>query len=161
MGATRLARAGVLTAAALLIAAGCGKPKEVTAVKVADGVYCVSMDGVALDGWDPVSYFEPGGPVAGDPAITLKWSGATWRFASAVHRDAFKKDPKAYAPQFGGVCAFAVSVGKHLEGVHQRWTVKDGKLYVNNNIVAWWLFRLLPGTLDKAEVNWKKGELVK
>src|SRR5262245_29362197 len=65
--------------------------------------------GVAIDGYDPVAYFTDGKPVEGKKEFQTTWNGATWRFASAEHRDLFVKDPTHYAPQYGGYCAWAVA----------------------------------------------------
>lgn len=88
-------------------------------------------DGIAIDGTDPVAYFTEGAPVAGDPAITHDWMGATWRFASAANNDAFVADPESYAPQFGGYCAWAVSEGYTASTTPEAWSIVDGKLYLN------------------------------
>jgi hypothetical protein len=69
----------------------------VTELFVADG-----LSGVALEGFDPVSYFLGDGPKPGLPEYELVWSGVAWRFASAANREAFRRDPEAYAPRFGG-----------------------------------------------------------
>ena len=45
--------------------------------------------GVAIDGYDPVAYFEQGEPVEGSRSHTHEWQGATWRFANAENRFAF------------------------------------------------------------------------
>ena len=88
--------------------------------------------GVAIDGTDPVAYFREGAPVTGDPAITHEWQGATWRFASAANRDAFAADPAAYAPQYGGHCAWAVAAkGTLVPTDPDNWAIVDGKLYLN------------------------------
>ena len=60
------------------------------------------QDGVAAKGYDVVAYFTDGKPVPGSPAHAYKWQGVTYRFASDGHRDAFKRQPEKYAPQYGG-----------------------------------------------------------
>ena len=45
--------------------------------------------GIAIGGYDPVAYFTEGHPVAGSANFELRWSGATWRFASAASRARF------------------------------------------------------------------------
>lgn len=111
--------------------------------------------GVAIDGTDPVAYFVDGGPVAGDPAITHQWKGATWRFASEANRAAFAADPEAYAPQFGGYCAWAVAEGYTASTVPDAWTIHDGKLYLNfsRRIRRRWE-RDIPGNVARGDANW-------
>jgi YHS domain-containing protein len=60
------------------------------------------LGGVAIEGTDPVAYFDEGKPVAGSSDFEHEWMGATWRFASAENRDRFAADPEKYAPQYGG-----------------------------------------------------------
>jgi hypothetical protein len=87
-------------------------------------------DGLALRGWDTVSYFD-GKPVPGKPEFTTNWNNATWRFASAAHRDAFVVNPEKYAPQYGGHCAYGLAKGKLVTADPQIWKIVGGKLYVN------------------------------
>ena len=54
------------------------------------------------------------------------WNGAEFRFPSAANRGAFNKYPEAYAPQYGGCCAWAVSQGHTAKGdaelcKNRRW----------------------------------------
>ena len=58
--------------------------------------------GVAIDGYDVVAYFTLGEATEGDSDFSHEWNGATWRFATAEHLEAFKADPEKYAPQYGG-----------------------------------------------------------
>jgi YHS domain-containing protein len=87
--------------------------------------------GIAIEGYDPVAYFEDGAPREGSAEFEHAWNGATWRFASAAHRDAFAADPSRYAPQFGGYCAWAVSEGATAGIDPDAWAIVDGKLYLN------------------------------
>ncbi len=61
-----------------------------------------NWQGVAVKGYDPVAYFTMGEPLKGKKEFEIKWKGAKWRFASAVHRDLFADNPEKYAPQYGG-----------------------------------------------------------
>jgi len=45
----------------------------------------------------------------------------------------FKTNPTAFAPQYGGYCAWAVAQGKLAKGSPKHWSVEDGKLYLNFN----------------------------
>lgn len=112
-------------------------------------------NGIAIDGSDAVAYFEIGAPKPGDPNITYDWNGATWRFASTAHRDAFAANPDAYAPQYGGYCAFAVSRGYTAATVPEAWKIVDGRLFLNfsNRIQRRWE-RDIPGNIAKGDANW-------
>jgi YHS domain-containing protein len=112
-------------------------------------------DGIAIDGTDAVAYFTESAPVAGDEAITFDYMGATWRFSTEANRDAFAADPTAYAPQYGGYCAYAVSQGYTASTVPEAWTVVDGKLYLNfsTSVRRRWE-RDIPGHIAAADANW-------
>ena len=113
------------------------------------------QQGVALKGYDPVSYYSDGAAAVGDPAISYQWQGATWLFSSAEHRESFEADPAHYAPQFGGYCAFAVSRGTTADADPHQWAIVDGKLYVNNNAFAKKLWdQDRPGNIVAADTNW-------
>jgi YHS domain-containing protein len=113
--------------------------------------------GVAIEGYDPVAYFEQGEPVEGSADHALEWQGATWRFASAAHRDRFAAEPEKYAPQYGGYCAYAVAKGTTAGIDPEDWTVVDGKLYLNysKKVQKQWQ-KDIPGHIAKADENWPK-----
>jgi YHS domain-containing protein len=72
--------------------------------------------GLAIRGYDPVAFFTAGRPVQGSSRFALKREGIVWHFSSAENRDRFLADPAAFAPQFGGYCAWAVSQGYLARG---------------------------------------------
>ena len=61
------------------------------------------------------------------------YQGAEFRFASAENLATFMADPEAYAPQYGGYCAWAVSQGYTAKGDADYWAIVDGKLFLNYN----------------------------
>ena len=111
--------------------------------------------GIAIDGTDAVAYFTEGEPVAGSADITHDWNGATWRFSTEENRAAFAADPEAYAPQYGGYCAFAVSEGYTASTIPEAWTIHDGKLYLNfsRRVQRRWA-QDIPGRVAAADANW-------
>ncbi|QQR75763.1 MAG: hypothetical protein IPJ17_09395 [Holophagales bacterium] len=113
--------------------------------------------GLAVHGYDVVAYFADGKAVEGSDAVETSWHGATWRFASAAHRDLFVAAPERYAPQYGGYCAWAVSQGYTADGDPESWKIVDGKLYLNYNreIQQRWEADI-PGLVTKADANWPK-----
>jgi YHS domain-containing protein len=115
------------------------------------------LGGVAIEGTDPVAYFEEGKPVEGSSEFEHEWLGATWRFASAENRDAFAADPEKYAPQYGGYCAWAVSQGYTAKIDPAAWKIVDGKLYLNYSpeVQTEWSGDI-PGNITKADGNWPK-----
>ena len=113
--------------------------------------------GVAIDGYDPVAYFLDGAPREGSKSFAFEWNGATWRFASAEHRDLFAATPEKFAPQYGGYCAWAVGHGYTAAIDPDAWTIREGKLYLNYDleIREQWLGDA-PGWIAKGDVHWPK-----
>ena len=95
----------------------------------------VNLDatGVVIRGYDPVAYFTEGRPVPGRSDLSAEHGGGKYLFASPANRDTFKANPEAYVPQYGGFCAFGVSIGKKFDIDPASWRIVDKKLYVNLN----------------------------
>jgi len=110
---------------------------------------------VALDGHDAVAYFKTGKSLKGTPEHHLTWNGASWHFSSAENKAAFEASPHAFAPQYGGYCAWAVSQGYTAKGDPKYWRIVDGKLYVNYNasVQKDWE-KDIPGRIAKGDKNW-------
>jgi YHS domain-containing protein len=134
----------------LLTAVGAALPAAAGGV-----VNSSTLGGVAIEGTDPVAYFDEGEPVAGSSDFEHEWMGATWRFASAENRDRFAADPETYAPQYGGYCAWAVSQGYTAKIDPAAWRIVDGKLYLNysKDVQTQWAGDI-PGNIAKADANW-------
>ena len=115
----------------------------------------LDKQGIALKGYDPVAYFSESAARPGSSSFTATHQGATYQFASAANRDAFKANPDKYAPAYGGFCAMGVALDKKLDGDPQVWRVIDGKLYlnVNKDVQVHWL-KDVPGNLKTAEAKW-------
>jgi YHS domain-containing protein len=118
-------------------------------------IYTGIVASTAVGGYDPVAYFTDRKPVEGKKDITFTWKGATWRFATEANRDAFKAKPEAYAPQFGGYCAWAVSQNYTAKGDPKIWKIVDGRLYLNYDarVQRNWQ-KDIPGHIVKADKNW-------
>lgn len=109
---------------------------------------------VALQGMDVVSYFKDGGPVKGQGTHRADFDGARYLFSSAQNRAAFVADPDRYLPQFSGLCATGVSVGKELKGDANSWKIVDGKLYLYYSDAVRAKGDNDPTTLARAHKNW-------
>ena len=88
----------------------------------------------AIKGYDPVAYFTESKPVKGSENYFYEWKGAKWFFSNEKNLNVFKNDPEAYAPQFGGYCAYAVSQGYTAKIAPEAWKIVDGKLYLNYSL---------------------------
>ena len=114
----------------------------------------VDSKGVILKGYDAVAYFTQGKPVKGDPAIKSTYHGATYLFASAEDKAAFDKNPAKYVLQYGGFCAYGVSVGVLSDIEGPGGFVHNGKLYVCGDEAAGKSFRSdLKRNIAKADAN--------
>lgn len=101
------------------------------ALSLASSLPSTAMDmPLAIQGYDPVSYFTDGKPVRGTADFEYQWDEHTYRFASAQHRELFKADPVHYAPQFGNYCAMALALGKIVKADPENWLISENKLYV-------------------------------
>ncbi|MBC6417190.1 MAG: YHS domain-containing protein [Rhodospirillales bacterium] len=114
-------------------------------------------EGVAVLGYDPVAYHLAGKPIKGDPAYSAEYEGATWLFASAENRDRFLADPEAYAPAYGGWCAYGMAKGGKVPIDPAAWSVVDGTLYLNVNkkVRGWWEADMTD-YIAQADANWPK-----
>lgn len=109
----------------------------------------------AVSGYDTVAFFTDAKPVNGSPFITADHKGATYYFASEEHKALFTANPEKYVPQFGGFCAFGVSINKVLPVDISTWQVRNGKLYLNLNPDIRIKFDAdFDGNLAKATKNW-------
>lgn len=111
--------------------------------------------GRALGGTDPVAYFTDAAPVQGSNDFATEWMDATWTFASNDNRQAFEDDPTAFAPQFGGYCAWAVSQNYTASTDPDAWRIVDGKLYLNysKRIQRKWEGDIV-GNIAAGHANW-------
>lgn len=117
-------------------------------------VYSAS-DSTAIDGYDVVSYFTDGTPERGDPNHAVIWKGVVWQFASDEHREIFEANPRAYAPQYGGFCAYGVAMGQVLQTDPTVWRIHEGKLYLIHSQQVWPLWvENIPGHIHEADANW-------
>lgn len=105
--------------------------------------YNLSSSGLAIDGYDPVSYFT-GKPVEGDKKFNVTSNGVVYYFANAANRDKFKSNPSAYEPQYGGWCAYAMGAnGEKVEIDPETYKIINGKLFLfynkffNNTLKSW------------------------
>jgi YHS domain-containing protein len=135
-------------------------PLAFVAPALAEGGVFVGTEGekVAVGGYDTVSYFRGKGvPVKGGGSHKLTWKGAEWRFATAENAAAFKANPAAYAPQYGGHCAWAMAQGYLAPGDPKAYDVVGGKLYLNydQDIRAKWR-KNISGFIAKGAPNWAK-----
>ncbi len=90
--------------------------------------------GVAIQGYDPVSYFAQGEARKGSSSIAYNYKGVVYHFSSTKNRSLFKKNPERYEPAYGGWCAYAMGDdGSKVEVDPGTFKIKDGVLYLFYN----------------------------
>ena len=115
----------------------------------------VDKKGLALHGYDPVTYFEQDRPQPGSETFAYIFMGATWRFVSTENRKKFAQNQDMYIPQFGGYCAKAVSENDTADVDPLAFKIVNGKLYLNYDPKVQELWEQdIPGRIAKAEKNW-------
>jgi YHS domain-containing protein len=125
-----------------------GSPTPVSAVN--------TMESIGLKGYDPVAYFTLGEATKGVNEYTYSWKNVTYRFASAENRARFKAGPEKYLPQYGGYCAYAMSLDRIADIDPNKWAIVDGKHYLNNGLVAQSLWSLnKSGHIASGDRNWR------
>ena len=114
-----------------------------------------AKSGLVVKGYDVVAYFDQGAAVKGSDQFATEWMGAKWLFATAAHRDTFRKDPAKYVPQFGAYCAWAVGHNHTADADPEAWKIVNGKLYLNysKDVQKMWL-KEQDRMISEAEKNW-------
>ncbi len=116
--------------AALAMAIGLATAVPAQAAGLVESIVTDPLTGVALEGYDPVSYFLGPDPVLGSSEFVYKWGGVPWYFASPANRDVFMRNPEIYAPQYGGHCLVGLSRGFLSDGKPRLYAIKEMKLYL-------------------------------
>ncbi|HBS27943.1 MAG TPA: hypothetical protein DEB06_00490 [Phycisphaerales bacterium] len=115
----------------------------------------VDAEGLALEGYDPSSYFIDNKPIRGDPALARTYQGATYYFVDTAHKNAFESNPAKFVPKFGGFCGYAASINKVSPVNPEIWQIVDGRLVLQHTPEAYRLFNQdVAASNAKAEQNW-------
>lgn len=103
-----------------------------------------SDKGVAVGGYDVVSYFQVAGPQKESNQYAAQYGGHTYYFMNVQNKDIFLKYPDRYLPQYGGWCAYAMGKdGTKVDVDPKTYKVIEGKLYLfynkffNNTLNKW------------------------
>lgn len=138
--------------AALLALPG---PAVVPAFAASPEIFTGLVPGTAIGGYDAVAYHTQGQAVPGSTEFTFPWKGAEWRFASLENLELFRAYPQAYAPKYGGYCAYGVAKGYAVKGEPEIWKIVEGQLYLNydRRIQRWWEADI-PGHIAEAADKW-------
>jgi YHS domain-containing protein len=115
---------------------------------------------VAMEGYDPVSYFTNGQAVKGNKNFAVKSNGIVYICSSRENLELFKQSPEKYKPQYGGWCAYAMGAkGTKVEVDPETFKIIQGKLFLfynkgfTNTRSLW--NKDEPALKTKADLNWK------
>jgi len=118
-----------------------------------------NRDGVALDGFDPVSYFN-NEPLRGTPEFRSSIDSDTFYFANRENLEKFEESPAKYTPAYGGYCAYSVAKGNPQRADYSNYKLDGGRLmfFYRNDLedarVA--MEDNMPDYLLQADTNWMR-----
>lgn len=110
--------------------------------------------GLAINGFDPVSYRLGAHPMAGRAEYELIQDRFVWRFASQANLEAFRDAPQVYAPAFGGFDPTGVANGVAVESDPSQFAVVGSRLYLFRSAENRQRFLREAGLLAQAESRW-------
>jgi YHS domain-containing protein len=110
---------------------------------------------IAIKKYDTVAYFTEKKAMHGTDEYTVTYHDMVWYFSSQKNRELYAADPQAYAPQYDGYCAWALTESRLAQTDPEVWKIVDGKLYLNCSKAAYekWA-RDIPGHIKMADRIW-------
>ena len=84
-------------------------------------------DSLALQGYDPVSYFQ-GTAAKGSADQKTTYKGLEFQFVSEENRLEFETNPSKYDPAYGGWCGYMLFRGKRVQPNPENFIIHNGKL---------------------------------
>ena len=112
---------------------------------------------VALQGYDPVSYFTRNKAIEGSKRFGAVHEDAVYLFSTPDNRDMFAKAPHKYVPAFGGFCGLAVTHNKLKDVKPDCFDVVKDRLVLlsGKEALSMWL-KDRQGLLAEADANWPR-----
>lgn len=98
--------------------------------------YNLPANKVAIQGYDPVTYFTVNKAVLGSASFKAEFEGVTYHFSSTDTLSTFQAAPAKYVPTYGGWCATAMAKGEKVEIDPKNFKVTNGRLFLFFN--AWY-----------------------
>lgn len=91
-------------------------------------------DGVALAGFDVVSYWQGDAPLVGEAEFVASVGELTYRFASDDNLQSFIADPTRYLPTYQGWCSTNLSMGSLACPDYTNFKIEEGRLLLFEQI---------------------------
>jgi len=119
-------------------------------------------DGLANQGYDVVAYHTDKKASRGNEKFTEWFHGAKYLFTSREHQELFRQSPRNYLPQYGGFCAYAMSLGKIRPVNPEIFSIENGRLMLQHTQEAYDLFyKDVDNNIMRADNNWPEVEMKK
>lgn len=87
-----------------------------------------SKGGVAVGGYDLVSYRREGGPRFGSAEFSVQYGGDIFLFENVENRETFLSAPNQYLPNYGGWCAISMALGAQTCPDYGNFKIENGDL---------------------------------
>ena len=112
--------------------------------------------GIAMYGYDVVSYFTEQQAIVGQDSFEVEWDDNYWHFTNSANADRFLDAPQAFLPQFNGYGAFAVASGRLVEGNPMIWALYENQLFFFHSVSARNEWALNPTNyVEGGRLEWK------
>lgn len=111
---------------------------------------------IAIQGFDPVLYRTENRAEKGYSSLYCKYSEHNWHFCNSANRELFMKDPKKYAPEYQGYCAYYMTKkGYKKDSDPNVWLIVDGRLFLfaNEDFKREWQ-KDIKKNIEAADKNW-------
>lgn len=125
--------------------------------------YNTDKETLALEGYDPVSYFISNKPLKGNKKWSYTYEGIRYWFSNEGNKSEFANNPSKYEPAYGGWCALAMAAnGEKVSVDPLAYKISDGRLLLfykttfYNALNAWNKDKTLESErLSKGDQYWK------
>lgn len=85
-------------------------------------------DGVAIGGYDLVSYRQENGPTMGSEAYQTDHNGLQYWFIDEANRTAFLDNPDRFKPAYDGFCAITLALGRVTCPQYENFKIENDRL---------------------------------
>jgi hypothetical protein len=94
----------------------------------AEPVHQCAPDGIAVGGYDLVSYHQGTAPRQGLPQYAADHGGLSYHFMNPGNRDQFQAAPEKYLPVYRGFCATTLAMGALACPDYSNFKLENGRL---------------------------------